>query len=432
MAPRLSHTKSRNGCKRCKVRKVKCDEVHPTCNNCKRHGVECEYVNHFPQQAGAAPFPGTHRENGFDQSAGRHASLDLSIQTPYTDDEIYGMISNADDRRMLELRLLHHFTSVVSYSFPSSLISEMWRVDAVRLGFEHEFLMNTIFAMSALHLARDIPLSPRYHTKDEISLALAHILNLPKTSLGRIDPVMAHQFYLNLAVSQQRNALTNICAENSDALFLSSVLLSYQGLKMLPDGHNPTIEYTPPTAWLRMANAIRHVSDATIPFLESRYESDDYQCPGVFLASVSEPNFRDRAAIFNPEHSKPFASLLDWEQFPEPDLDEQSKSAYEQALYYIAGVYHALLDREDPGLIFRRLISLAPLVPTHFIALVEQGRPRALAILSLHCAMAKVVDDHWIFHGFAEREVYGIQSMLPQEWQWAMEWPLALLQQNSP
>ena len=44
--------------------------------------------------------------------------------------------------------------------------------------------------------------------------------------------------------------------------------------------------------------------------------------------------------------------------------------------------------------------------------------------------MIKSVDDHWAFHGIAEREVYGIQSLLPSEWQWAMEWPLALLQQD--
>jgi hypothetical protein len=26
--------------------------------------------------------------------------------------------------------------------------------------------------------------------------------------------------------------------------------------------------------------------------------------------------------------------------------------------------------------------------------------------------------------GIAEREVFGIQSILPEEWQWAMAWPM--------
>ncbi|KAK3671199.1 hypothetical protein LTR78_008834 [Recurvomyces mirabilis] len=35
--PRRAHTKSKTGCKTCKLRKVKCDETTPLCNNCARH-----------------------------------------------------------------------------------------------------------------------------------------------------------------------------------------------------------------------------------------------------------------------------------------------------------------------------------------------------------------------------------------------------------
>ncbi|KAK4565230.1 hypothetical protein LTR86_003847 [Recurvomyces mirabilis] len=35
--PRRAHTKSKTGCKTCKLRKVKCDETRPLCNNCTRH-----------------------------------------------------------------------------------------------------------------------------------------------------------------------------------------------------------------------------------------------------------------------------------------------------------------------------------------------------------------------------------------------------------
>lgn len=30
-------------CHCCRRRKVKCDQVHPTCGNCKKHGDECTY-----------------------------------------------------------------------------------------------------------------------------------------------------------------------------------------------------------------------------------------------------------------------------------------------------------------------------------------------------------------------------------------------------
>ncbi|KAJ2900954.1 hypothetical protein MKZ38_002189 [Zalerion maritima] len=40
---RLGYTKSRNGCARCKQRRVKCDEKRP-CSACKRHHVSCSLV----------------------------------------------------------------------------------------------------------------------------------------------------------------------------------------------------------------------------------------------------------------------------------------------------------------------------------------------------------------------------------------------------
>jgi hypothetical protein len=45
MPPRRSHKKSRAGCRRCKIRKIKCDEVHPRCGKCVQHGVECDFEN---------------------------------------------------------------------------------------------------------------------------------------------------------------------------------------------------------------------------------------------------------------------------------------------------------------------------------------------------------------------------------------------------
>ncbi|KAH9909997.1 hypothetical protein F4778DRAFT_789342 [Xylariomycetidae sp. FL2044] len=48
--PRLYHKKSRTGCLRCKQRRVKCDEVRPSCGSCTRHVVDCVY----PVQAAQA------------------------------------------------------------------------------------------------------------------------------------------------------------------------------------------------------------------------------------------------------------------------------------------------------------------------------------------------------------------------------------------
>jgi hypothetical protein len=135
----------------------------------------------------------------------------VGLDSPY--DETDEDTLTPDDRRLLEVRLLHHFTTIVSYTFPSSTnkaIRDMWNIDSVRLGFENQFLLNAIFAATALHLVRNIPESERYYRHDEEFEVRSRVLNSPKPSLGNIDAAKAHRFYLNLAVRQQREVLSKI------------------------------------------------------------------------------------------------------------------------------------------------------------------------------------------------------------------------------
>ncbi|KAK4461521.1 hypothetical protein QBC42DRAFT_329689, partial [Cladorrhinum samala] len=47
--PRRSHRKSRNGCSRCKARRIKCDESTPKCSRCTKMNLTCQY----PVRSGA-------------------------------------------------------------------------------------------------------------------------------------------------------------------------------------------------------------------------------------------------------------------------------------------------------------------------------------------------------------------------------------------
>ncbi|KXJ89480.1 fungal-specific transcription factor domain-domain-containing protein [Microdochium bolleyi] len=61
-SPRTSHLKSRNGCLRCKSRKVKCDERKPACQRCEGQNVQCpgyalnvRWSHRHQRQAGSGP-----------------------------------------------------------------------------------------------------------------------------------------------------------------------------------------------------------------------------------------------------------------------------------------------------------------------------------------------------------------------------------------
>ena len=69
-------------------------------------------------------------------------------------------------------------------------------------------------------------------------------------------------------------------------------------------------------------------------------------------------------------------------------------------------------------------MAFGAMVPSRYKSLVRAGAPRALVILAYHFAIVKAVDDVWWLRGIPEREVFGIQSLLPERWQWAMGWPM--------
>jgi hypothetical protein len=321
------------------------------------------------------------------------------------------------------------YTHTVSHTFPGTIshgVINMWNIDAVHLGFKYDFLLNAIFAITALHIVRSLPESPSFYMEFQNPsdfTTRVEIMSQMKPSLGNFDPRRIHRFYLNLALQQQRLAVANLTSANANALILSSSMLSYQGLRLQP-GDDIRKSYSPPCQWLHMTSGIGQIAKTAVPLM------DDAALRQFHANLDSKPDFRDRAAIFNPANSKPFEALLNWNAFPEDDLGMSGREVYEKAVDYIGGVHKALLDKEDPQAIFRRILCFGNMVPPGFITFVEEGRPRALAILAHHCAMAKAVDDHWVFHGFAEREVRGIQSILPPDWQWSMAWPLAMLKQE--
>ena len=424
MPPRLAHKKSRNGCKRCKARRVKCDEKHPECSNCTHHRVSCEYSHRAPSRSESV------RSRTLGNDSLSSANPILGLTTPYSDPEDTKDIFDPEKRRQLELRLLHHFITIVTYTFPAcneQRYRDLWTIDAVRSGFIHPFLLNAILAISALHLLSDPRSLSYFYAKDENRIDAERVtkrLSTSDTSNGT-DLARAHQLYLNMAIRQQREATSNLNSFNADAVFMTSLLLSYQSLRLIPD-QLASSSYTPPIQWLKLCKAVATIVEAARPMVQND------SVIALFLAFTTEPDLRDEKAMFNPLHRKPFENLLDWTKNPEPCLDSETRDAYEKTLAYVGGVYLALQSKEAPRVMIRRIVCLGILAPVRFIELLEQGRPRALAILAHHLALSQAIEEHWWFHGVAYRAVNGIQRIIPAEWQWAMEWPLSMIRPAEP
>ncbi|CRK28136.1 hypothetical protein BN1708_004572 [Verticillium longisporum] len=86
---RRSHPKSRTGCRTCKKRKIKCDEHKPSCGNCIKHAVACDFLQTHATSTSAPRSP-----SSFDFAGNPGNGL-----------------STFTDLNMVDLELIHNFTT---------------------------------------------------------------------------------------------------------------------------------------------------------------------------------------------------------------------------------------------------------------------------------------------------------------------------------
>ncbi|KAK0935360.1 hypothetical protein LTR29_013073 [Friedmanniomyces endolithicus] len=123
MAIRRFHQKSRGGCLRCKVRRVKCDETRPVCKNCIRQSTECVYGESGPRAPPISPQPDIQDHNGLYDA--------------------------------LDLLLMHRFATVTALQlFPSAEATHVWQNILPVSAHTEPLLMHGILALAGMDLAR--------------------------------------------------------------------------------------------------------------------------------------------------------------------------------------------------------------------------------------------------------------------------------------
>ncbi|KAI1608954.1 hypothetical protein EDD37DRAFT_133203 [Exophiala viscosa] len=441
MPPRLAHRKSRRGCLRCKERKVKCTEEHPSCAACLRHGVACEYGDtsrtsavHEGTTSGTSL--GTQRSRTVSRTTsellqptttGQTANKSSSTGPPSGLDSPYSEVVDsliADPLRpQIDLYLLHRFKSSVAASFPSAqspLLKNMYVWSAVEESFDHPYLMNAIFAITALYLW--------VHDTFQMTSPPTHAAtNLPE-SLKSVNFARLHRVYLNLAIGQEREALSAISPDNADSLGMTCVLLSVMSICLLSGTHlddEGLAEYTPPIQWLTMAKGNEAVFIAAVPHLREGAIMN-------YLRTSSEPNFRDHSRLFDPHNALPFTKILDFRRQGcdydwQTDSEPTNREAYAKTMALVGAMYDAVRAGEPSHYICMRCVSFATMVPRPFVALLASKTPRALVAIAHALVFLKYSDDYWFFRGRAEKELAGIRMTVPDDWQWALRWPLAVL-----
>ncbi|KAK4178416.1 hypothetical protein QBC36DRAFT_344633 [Triangularia setosa] len=124
--PRKGHTKSRLGCFNCKRRKVKCQETIPSCSNCTRVGLVCEYPER-PRMASALS-----------------ASITSTALVPPS------LQSTPTHFTPEDMRYFHHFL-VTAYP-PLPIQGDQIWMQTASLSHSYDYLMHAMLGLAASHL----------------------------------------------------------------------------------------------------------------------------------------------------------------------------------------------------------------------------------------------------------------------------------------
>ncbi|KAG9234347.1 hypothetical protein BJ875DRAFT_376627 [Amylocarpus encephaloides] len=389
--PRRSHKKSKAGCQRCKLRKIKCDEVHPICGHCSKHGVSCDFegVPISPISSFAEPLR-ILRQNTTESLGG--ASLastprsNAALPMYQTPTDLIRTAINPASSRLLELKLMHHYTTRTAETFSDLDDTKWaWQVEIPSIAYETQYLMDAILAVSALHLRSTNP-------TDQALIRASH-------------------GYMASSLAQYSSLLTSgLSQHNAEALFCTAALIAFQASASRVY-ENLEQQYTVPLAWFHSFQGVKTIVMASWRWLR--------------LSSRVFPIINSQPALslnLDPNRRLFFAPILSGldEQLGNlpPELVGETRQAYEHAV--------AFLNWAHQKPIRNRILGFAATVSRRFVELVSEHDPRALVIISCFFALTKAVDDVWWLRGVAEREVNGIYSLLSQEWWPQMEWPLKI------
>ncbi|KAM7195909.1 hypothetical protein V8F20_007274 [Naviculisporaceae sp. PSN 640] len=337
---KIGHRKSRNGCRVCKTRRVKCDEVRPVCGSCARLKLGCTWPENTLKaarlQANSPPghFPSPQSQIGL---VGSRTS---TVSTPGSAEALFPSFDSSEEivlpestaRRMLEHRLMQHYIFNMTKPFPLSPGPNWVDLFAKRvpqLALQNNNILYILLANSALNLLRQEP--------------------------GNVELATARQSYLISAIHEQRKAVENLTSRNADAVCMASILLLVHSWAELQD--RSLEPYKPPLEWIQMGRGAGTLILMSVAALKNGTEEEKANSC-LTIVSGAYPRFTDTSdqSYFDPSLREMFKGVLTQKLPNSRDVwDDETRDAYEKTLSYVGSIQAAIDQGEPVYAIYRRV-----------------------------------------------------------------------------
>ncbi|KAL6709194.1 hypothetical protein ACN47E_002010 [Coniothyrium glycines] len=442
--PRLGHKKSRLGCRQCKTRHVKCDELKP-CSNCARHGVPCSLLTgdpKVPQQVPpATPAASVLPNSSIQTPIDKHTAIPPSIAPPSLHIEYVlnpsvtspsagtstSAISDASSpasqpdnapflTRLIhksegvssklwvcDLELMHHW-AIEAYSDLSHRedMQYTWRTVVPQNAVAHTFLMHELLAFSAFHKAHKLPdRRSEYYT------------------IG-----IHHQ---DLAIRGIREKIQNVTQHEAAAIVATSTLLTLS--VFASTGFEATCadigtNQNAIDSMLNIFNLMQGMGNVLAIAQRSVMES--------FLA----PMFRDSTEPIPSQpmlgelvkHIPPLTTFIQsYHNLPEPE-----RNTYLEVIAHFEPVLQLAMPPNVDNRELRFLFFWPLHLQQNFLSYTRNRHSGALAILMFYATLLYASEPrYWFMEGWGNRLMHACYESMEQSWMPAIQWPLSFLNHSA-
>ncbi|KAK4455616.1 sterol regulatory element-binding protein ECM22 [Podospora aff. communis PSN243] len=372
------HRKSRAGCISCKTRKVKCDEVRPTCRNCTLRKEKCVYISKTPPSkvASLASKELIHHTG----LAFRGHETPISTPSPGSGSDtsdvnlIYEPMYMPAGRNITDMRLIWHYTttthsSLNSWTGAEPRVTNLLRHQLLEHALNTPFLLDGILGLTAMHM--------NFMGSSDVSPALAAM-------------------YRARAMSGYRAAIEAADPSTFPALLVSSIVVC--GLS--------SAEFRGPDAkplfildWLTVWRGIGLIIQLT-------------RLRTVAASGLAVLFYRPQIDLDETPTHLPSNLLFMISSIRPEDPDYPHQASYYTFLKYLGALYGELATHGLGPLLNLRITTFLSFSTVEFIELARKRRPRAAIIIAHYLVFVKLIKKIWWMSDISDREILNISGLV--------------------
>ncbi|KAE8385451.1 hypothetical protein BDV23DRAFT_164916 [Aspergillus alliaceus] len=435
---RKSHQKSRLGCGNCKRRRIKCDEVKPSCGPCMRHSTDCDFeVGDSADRNSSSLTPSKEDDQrltpgggytyissfqtGFKPPKRKHtrrcesSKPNIPSQAAQNLEQVplSALANRPFEFSALDMELFHTYMSSTSLTLAENEAGrQLLQTQLPRLGFSFNYVLRLLLAFSGFHLART-----------------------QKTTNTATYSERA-QWHYTVAIGQLISSVTSLNAGTCHAVYAASSFMCFCALARGPQsGDYLTFSSSGQAEWLTLLHGVRSIVETTdqmsikmSPTPESRTSADaetagaEAVAPPSLLVQDSNTSRADfliplnqiRQAVFNElEHS-------DFRHGTYLKVYEDLVSTFQSVRNHMRD----LSKGERVSFIFGWLYRL----PKIFVTDLQEQRPLSLVLFAFFVVLLKDISGYWFIDGWPKHIMTGIYQCLDEGHRPWIQWPAAAIE----